>query len=198
MDMLHTQIAARPRLAFVLLTALGFVGVASGADAGAEFRDEWGRAIELDDFRGHPVVATMAYANCRRACPATVAALKQLERMVAAEGRTVEFVIVGYDPQKDDPRAWRDYRANHGIEGDHWQFLTGTEASTRQFSRRFGFPFWRVDEHVMHKQRLVVLDEKGHFVGSDDQLSLTHLLALLQKADGADHAPTAIIEVAGT
>jgi protein SCO1/2 len=196
--MLHTQIGARPRMAFVLLSALGFVGVASGTDADPEFRDEWGRAIQFDEFRGHPVVATMAYATCRRACPATVATLKQLERMVAAEGRTVEFVIVGYDPQNDDPRAWRDYRANHGIKGEHWQFLTGTEASTLRFSRRFGFPFWRVDEHVMHKQRLVVLDEKGHLVGSDDQLSLAHLRALLQKAEDPGHASTAITEVAGT
>jgi|SRR5882672_9839215 len=196
--MWHTQIGARPFAAVVLLSALGFAGVASSADAAPDFRDEWGRAIQLDDFRGRLIVATMAYTNCRRACPATVATLKQLERMVAASGRTVEFVIVGYDPQNDDPRAWRDYRANHGITGDHWQFLTGTAASTLRFSHRFGFPFWRVDEHVMHMQRLVVLDQKGNFVGSDDQLSLTHVLALLQKAEGVGLPSTAIKEVAGT
>src|SRR5258705_1087299 len=145
--MTHGQVGAKSQSALVLLLALGLVGVVIGAAPAPEFRDEWGRPIQLADLRGHPVVATMAYTTCRRACPATVAALQRLERMVAAQGETVEFVIVGYDPQNDDPQAWRDYRANHGIHGDHWHFLAGTEASTRHFSRRFGFPFWRADEH---------------------------------------------------
>lgn len=172
----------------VLLSALGLGGVVIGAATAPEFRDEEGRPVQLTDFRGHPVVATMAYTTCRRACPVTVAALQRLARSVAAKGETVEFVIVGFDPEKDDPQAWHDYRENHGIEGEHWHFLAGTEESTRRFGRQFGFSYWRVDEHVMHEQRVVVLDGQGSFVGSDDRLSEAHLLELVQKAEQAGRA----------
>ncbi len=107
-------------------------------------------------------------------------------------------MVVGFDPANDDPQAWRDYRANHGIEGAHWHFLTGTPASTRDFGRRFGFRYWQVDEHVMHEQRVIVLDGQGNFVGSDDQVSLPHLLELLHTADGRMSGTTSsIAEVRG-
>src|SRR5258705_175558 len=189
--MVHSVFGPLSRTALVLLSALGLPGLAPGAPSPPDFRDEWGRPVELDDFRGHPVVVAMAYTTCRRACPATVAALQRLARTIADQGETVAFVIVGFDPEKDDPQAWRDYRANHGIEGDHWHFLAGTEPSTRRFGRQFGFSYWRIDEHVMHEQRVVVLDGRGSFVGSDDRLSQTHLLELVQKAEGAGRASSA-------
>lgn len=169
-------------ISYSLLLGLAAALTAAAGPAAPDFRDEFGQPVEFAAFLGRPVVATMAYAACRRACPATVSTLKQLQKVTVAQGEIIEFVVVGFDPALDDPQAWRDYRASHRIEGVHWHFLTGTPDSTRRFGRRFGFRYWRLDEHVMHEQRVVVLNDRGRFVGSDEKLSLDHLLGMLHGA----------------
>jgi cytochrome oxidase Cu insertion factor (SCO1/SenC/PrrC family) len=123
--------------------------------------DDQGRDIRLGDFRGRRVFFTMAFTSCRRICPMTMARLQELQRELDAGGQSAEFVIVGYDPAVDDPRAWRQYRRSRGLLRDNWHFLTGSVASTEQFARRLGFPFWKYDAHVMHDYRVVVVDERG-------------------------------------
>lgn len=123
--------------------------------------DDQGRDIALADFRGRRVYFTMAYATCRRVCPMTMARLQQLQREVDAGGQTVEFVIVGYDPEADHPQDWQQYRRSRGLLRDNWHFLTGTPASTEQLAHYLGFRYWKYDRHVMHDYRVVAVDEHG-------------------------------------
>jgi protein SCO1/2 len=195
--MVQSSIGPVTQRALAFVFGIAAAMAASATPSPADFRDEWGRPVDLDALRGHPVVATMAYTTCRRACPVTISTLRQLQQTLEARGETVEFVVIGFDPANDDPQAWRDYRAHHGIEGEHWHFLTGTPASTRNFGQRFGFRYWQVDEHVMHEQRVIVLDGHGALVGSDDRLSLPHLLELLQAAGGPAGTTSSSAEVRG-
>jgi cytochrome oxidase Cu insertion factor (SCO1/SenC/PrrC family) len=131
------------------------------AELPQEWRDDRGRETRLDAFRGRQVIVTMAYAACRRVCPATMTHLKRLQQEIDSRGESAEFVIVAYDPTVDDPQSWREYRDSRQLTRDNWHFLTGTPAGTEQLARRLGFRFWKYDRHVMHDYRIVVIDAEG-------------------------------------
>jgi protein SCO1 len=125
------------------------------------WRDETDHSFDLYGLRGRPVVLTMAYATCHRICPMTMQRLERLEESFAARQIDAEFVIVGYDPENDDPAAWRRYRRNRHLTRTNWHFLVGSPQQVRRFARVLGFDFWKADDHVMHDQRIVYLDSAG-------------------------------------
>jgi protein SCO1/2 len=167
------------------LAALSAADFAPSAQSSLMFRDDLGRETRLAQFHGRPIVLTMAYTTCRRVCPTTMVRLGQMQRELEARGRIVEFVIVGYDPDGDDPAAWHQYRLHNGLQRENWHFLTGTRTSVAQFAQTFGFEFWKYDQHVMHDRRIVVLDRNGTLVAADERESASALLAVLDQPDNS-------------
>ena len=150
---------------------------ASGADArttGAmrlqqlpqQWLDDRGAPLAFTDLLGKRVVVSMAYTHCRTICPATITELKHMQQTLDARGEQASFVIVGYDPDRDDPASWRQYRINHKLERSNWYFLTGSAQATRQLAQQLGFDFWTYDTHVMHHSRLVIFDAQGQWRGA--------------------------------
>ena len=155
----------------ILTTLLSQDLLAAEVNFGAVFealprvwRDDSGASFDLRALRGQPVITTMAYAGCHRICPMTIQQLQLLQRRCDELGVTAQFVIVGYDPQADDPAAWHRYRRSHGLTRANWHFLVGSPQSVALFARVLGFEFWKVDEHVMHDSRVVYLDGRGGVV----------------------------------
>lgn len=145
-----------------------------------EWRDDLGARFDLYGLRGQPLVITMAYATCHRICPMTMRQLSELQGQLDARGVTAQFVIVGYDPEADDPAAWHQYRTRRGLNRANWHFLVGSPESVGQFARALGFPFWKYDEHIMHETRIVYLDERGRVISD--------LLAGARAAPDSRHA----------
>lgn len=125
------------------------------------WRDDDGRERALTEFRGHRVVMTMAYASCHRICPTTMEQLKRMQSAADARGEAIEFLIVGYDPKNDTPAVWHEYRANRRLTRKNWHFLSGSEDATRRLAHLLGFPFWTMEDHVMHDSRAVLFDAAG-------------------------------------
>ena len=139
----------------------GLVGGVRLAVLPQSWRDDNGKPISLTGFTGQRVVLTMAYANCHRICPMTIAALRRLQAALDAKGEQAEFVVVGYDPENDDPATWRHYRLSHELDRSSWHFLTGSVADTAQLARQLHFERWKYDEHVMHDSRVLGFDSHG-------------------------------------
>jgi cytochrome oxidase Cu insertion factor (SCO1/SenC/PrrC family) len=158
----------------LLCAGLLVVGGARAGSGGAmrleqlpqQWRDDRGAPLALTELLGKRVVVAMAYTHCRTICPATIAELKHMQRMLDARGEQASFVIVGFDPDADDPASWHQYRINHHLERSNWHFLTGSRQATRQFAHQLGFDFWTYDTHVMHESRLVVFDAQGQWRGA--------------------------------
>jgi len=131
-----------------------------------QWRDDRGAALALTGLLGQRVVISMAYTRCHTQCPATIAQLQRMQSALDARGEQASFVIVGYDPDGDDPASWHQYRINHRLERNNWYFLTGSLQQTRQLARQLGFDFWTYDTHVMHHSRLVIFDAQGHWRGA--------------------------------
>ena len=129
-----------------------------------DWRDDSGREFHFGNLRGHLLVLTMAYASCHRVCPLTMQRLQKLQSDFDSSGTSAQFVIVGYDPEADDPAAWRQYRRTRHLTRDNWHFLVGSRAAVEQTARRLGFQFWRYDQHVMHDSRIVYFNEHGDLV----------------------------------
>jgi protein SCO1/2 len=125
------------------------------------WRDDNGKPLSLADLSGQRVVLTMAYANCHRVCPMTIAGLKRLQTAFDDKGAHAEFIVVGYDPQNENPATWRQYRRSHHLDRSNWHFITGTVADTAQLARQLHFELWKYDEHVMHDSRVLLFDVHG-------------------------------------
>src|SRR2546429_97695 len=121
-------------------------------------------AFDLRTLQGHAVVLTMAYATCHRVCPMTMRRLQQMQRDFDRRGSSAEFLVIGYDPERDDAAAWRQYRETRHLTRSNWHFLIGTRTAVEQAARRLGFEFWKYDEHVMHDTRILYFDERGTLV----------------------------------
>ena len=128
------------------------------------WRDDRGQPFDLRTLQGHAVVLTMAYATCHRVCPMTLRRLQQMQRDFDRRGTSAEFLVIGYDPERDDAAAWRQYRESRHLMRSNWHFLIGTRAAVEQTARQLGFEFWKYDEHVMHDTRILYFDEHGTLV----------------------------------
>ncbi len=126
-----------------------------------KWTDSNGAEVKLADFRGTPVIMTMAYTACRRTCSSTMLVLKEMQAILERKGRRARFVIISYDPARDSPRAWTDYRNARGLNYSNWHFLTGTAQNTKRIARFLDLDFWNYDEHVMHDFRIVLFDADG-------------------------------------
>ena len=151
----------------VTLLCVGLL-VAVAADAAArleqlpqQWRDDQGRTLALTELLGHRVFLSMAYTRCRKICPTTMSDLQRLQQRLDERGEQASIVIVGFDPDSDDPQSWQHYRAQRKLGRSNWYFLTGTLAETRQLAHQLGFDFWTYDTHVMHDSRVVVFDQSG-------------------------------------
>lgn len=90
------------------------------------WRDDQGKSMALTDLAGRRAVLTMAHADCHKIRPMTIERLKQLQKQQGAQGESLDIVIVGYDPQTDDPAAWHHCRLHHKLMRPNWHFLTGS------------------------------------------------------------------------
>jgi cytochrome oxidase Cu insertion factor (SCO1/SenC/PrrC family) len=123
--------------------------------------DDRGQPFDLRTLQGHAVVLTMAYATCHRVCPMTMRRLQQMQRDFDRRGTSAEFLVIGYDPDRDDAAAWHQYRETRHLTRSNWHFLIGPRAAVEQTARQLGFEFWKYDEHVMHDTRVLYFDEHG-------------------------------------
>jgi cytochrome oxidase Cu insertion factor (SCO1/SenC/PrrC family) len=144
-----------------LLAAMATNAAARLEQLPQQWRDDQGRTLVLGELLGHRVFLSMAYTRCRRVCPTTMNDLQRLQQQLDARGEQASIVIVGFDPDSDDPQDWRHYRAQRKLERSNWYFLTGTPLQTRQLAHQLGFDFWTYDTHVMHDSRVVVFDQHG-------------------------------------
>jgi protein SCO1/2 len=167
---MSAPVVLRAILRSALVIAVTVAPVAAGASgattaylyrAPLQWTDDTGRNVALADWKGGPVIITMAYSSCRRTCSSTLIRLQEIQRVLDAKGRSAQFVVVTYDPETDDPQTWAQYRRTRNLTRPNWHFLTGSRADTRRIARLLGLDFWMYDNHVMHDFKIIVLDGNG-------------------------------------
>jgi protein SCO1/2 len=144
-----------------LLSAAGAAEAANPYALPLQWQDDQGSAVRLEQFRGQPVLLTMAYATCRETCSYALRRLDQLQHEAAQAGQPLQIIVVSYDPANDNARTWTSYRQHHSYVRPNWHFLTGSDAATRELAGALDFRYWAYDEHVVHDFKILLLDADG-------------------------------------
>ena len=126
-----------------------------------QWQDDQGGAVRLEQYRGQPVLLTMAYATCRETCSYALRRLDQLQQEAQQAGQPVQVVVISYDPVNDNASTWSSFRAHHHYVHPNWHFLTGTDATTRALAGALDFKYWAYDGHVVHDFKILLLGADG-------------------------------------
>jgi cytochrome oxidase Cu insertion factor (SCO1/SenC/PrrC family) len=99
------------------------------------------RVPVLGIVEGEAALISFIYGRCHEACPAALATLQRVDRLLAdtpsLAGR-VRLVTVSFDPEADSPEHMAQLRTNLGPRG-RWDFLTASgPAALEPVLRDFG------------------------------------------------------------
>lgn len=145
--------------------------------------DQLGRPIESETLRGQVVLVNFIYTSCQDSCPLLTARMGGLQTRLRQEGLLGTHVVLlslTVDPATDTPGVLREYAERHRADPSGWHFLTGPEekiipvivqgffqgvvplpATPAVGSGHEGVPAGGTRD-VMHSNRFVLIDRRGH------------------------------------
>ena len=103
-----------------------------------------GRRVRFYDdlVKDKKVIINFMYAKCDGICvPVTMNLARVRQRLGDRVGRDIFMYSITLKPAEDSVEALRQYRQDHGIEGDDWLFLTGAPGDIDHLRRSLGFAF---------------------------------------------------------
>jgi protein SCO1/2 len=116
------------------------------------FRDEAGRAVQLQDYFGEkPVIISLVYYRCPMLCTEVLNGLLRSSQGIQFRlGQDYDIVTVSFDPTETPVQAAKKkdsyvkaYRREGAKQG--WHFLTGSQESIAALAKAVGFRY-RYDE----------------------------------------------------
>lgn len=122
--------------------------------------DQHGVRLELDRFRGRPVLVTFAYGHCQTVCPLLVH--DALEARALASGVDQAVVIVTLDPWRDTPERL-PYLAEVWKLGAGAFVLSGDPAAVNEVLDRWDVPRARDARtgQITHPRLAYIVDRGG-------------------------------------
>ena len=75
-----------------------------------------GKAVDIRDLRGHPVLVTFVYANCPDVCPLIMENLHRVRELAGPLGKRMRVIAVSVDPAGDTPAVVRRFLAAHQVK----------------------------------------------------------------------------------
>jgi protein SCO1/2 len=128
-----------------------------------------GRRWRLGDFAGKAVILNFVYARCQDICPAHMAVIAELQRMVntARMQEVVQFITIATDTAEAEKtaEAMATYPQRYGLDPANWLFLYGgaeAPGAGIQLADQYGLKFVPTgDDAQMHAVVTHVIDRKG-------------------------------------
>jgi protein SCO1/2 len=127
--------------------------------------DQNGKTFKTSDLKGKVWIADFIFTNCNTVCPPMTANMALLQKRLKFEGLDVEIVSFSVDPERDDPKALREFGKQHNVDFSNWHFLTGYPfEAIQQLSREAFKAEVRMDpesDQVVHGTYFYLVDESG-------------------------------------
>jgi protein SCO1 len=125
--------------------------------------DHNGRSVRFSDFKGKPLVLSLAYTSCYHICPMTTRHLsKVVEKAREALGHdSFSVAILGFDAYNDTPQAMISYAKKQGIEDKEWFLLSADSETINALSKQLGFLFFTSPNGFDHIVQASVVDAEG-------------------------------------
>lgn len=129
-----------------------------------------GREVGPDIWRGHPVMVSMFYANCRSACPLLMSKISSLEQELSPEQKEeMRVLLVSFDAKNDSVEALASTASMHQVDTQRWALARTDEV--RAFAAALDIRYSPTqDGGFSHTSPILLLDGEGHTVARLEQL----------------------------
>ncbi len=127
--------------------------------------DQNGRAFQLSQLKGHPVLMFFGFTNCPDVCPAQLSQLAAVVRRKHAVLRNTRVVMISVDGDRDTPQVMKNYLSHlpPGFIG-----LTGSPKTAASIAAQFAAVFFKGlpsdskgNYQVQHTSQIYLLDKAG-------------------------------------
>lgn len=130
----------------------------------AEFElvDETGKTVTREDLKGRWTLAFVGYTNCPDICPATMANMRQANKLLSEELPQPDYLLISADPEHDTPERLKAYL---DFFGEDFHGLTGDLATLRALAKSLNAVFVHRDADgqlmVDHSGHLTLINPEG-------------------------------------
>jgi len=101
-----------------------------------------------DVLDGRIVMINVMYTNCKGSCPMLTQKLSQVSRELGDQfGKTIHFVSITNDAERDTPEALSDFARKQGVNLDGWTFLTGPKHDVDNVIKKIGLYTSQFEQH---------------------------------------------------
>ncbi len=127
------------------------------------FTNADGKTIDIEGFKGKPLIISMVYTSCYQICPMTTRYLsKMVEKARDAIGNDkFEVAVIGFDAAVDTPQAMQYFGNKQGISDKGWHLLSSNQSDVNALARDTGFLFTPSSNGFDHLIQVTILDAEG-------------------------------------
>jgi protein SCO1/2 len=188
-------------LAFAVLTAVavrqGVLAPKSQTAAiGGPFQllDQTGRTVDQSVLKGKWSAVFFGFTNCPDACPTTMFALGQAEKLLGPKADDFQTVFLSVDPGRDTPKRLAEFLATDAYP-KHVIGLTGSPAQVDAAAKAYHVYYQKAGTgaaySVDHSTITYLMNPKGRFAcvityNETPQQIAAQVQAAMAKGDGAD------------
>jgi protein SCO1 len=107
--------------------------------ASAALTDQDGRALKIADFHDKTLVLNFIFTSCPSVCPRETKALSEVQRRLpTALSERVRFLSVTVDPDRDTPRALKEFALARSADLNGWSFVRANSLETSALVKELG------------------------------------------------------------
>lgn len=116
----------------------------TGADYARDFSllDQYGQLRTVKDFAGKVIVVFFGFTQCPDVCPASMAELAEVKRLLGTDGNRLQAILITVDPERDTPELLKAYMANFDPS---FLALRPTPAELPQVAKDYKIYYKKVD-----------------------------------------------------
>ena len=131
---------------------------------GFSLPDYDGKLRDLKEFKGKVVVVFFGFTHCPDVCPTTMAEIKEVKRLLGAQGDKLQGIFITLDPERDTAAMLKPYVQTFDPS---FLGLIGTPEQTAQLAKDFRIYYKKVagssaqDYSLDHTAASFVYDTQG-------------------------------------
>jgi protein SCO1 len=103
-----------------------------------KLRNYLGQPVNIDQYRGKPVLITFVYTHCPDVCPLIVSNLRVAQNLMGAGGaQKAQVIAVSVDAKGDTPKTVKAFLEAHEMTG-RMQYLIGSQQELARAWKAWG------------------------------------------------------------
>ncbi len=131
--------------------------------ADLQFSNRYGQPVNLQDFKGRPLLISLVFTSCYHVCPAIT---RHLASAVSASRQALgedSFTVltIGFDTANDTAEAMRSFAAAQQIDDKDWHFLSADAQTMKELVSNLGFVYYPSPRGFDHINQVTVVDRDG-------------------------------------